>query len=75
MTINLVSLLIGFLVFFLLAYGVRLMCRQLAAPPPVETIVLLILLVVFIFWLLGELGVRGPVIHVGDLGLYLGRVG
>ena len=66
MTINLFSLLIGFLVFFILAYATRLVCRQLAAPAPIETVILLILLVMFIFWLIGELGLRGPVIHVGQ---------
>jgi energy-coupling factor transporter transmembrane protein EcfT len=66
MTINLVHLLVGFLIFLLVAYGARLIIRQLAAPPPVETIVMLILLVVFIVWLLSELGIGGPVIHIGS---------
>ena len=66
MTINLVTLLVGFLIFFLVAYGARLVIRQLGAPPPTEIIVMLILLVIFIVWLLQELGISGPIIRVGS---------
>lgn len=66
MTINLVHLLIGFLFFFLLAYGARLMIRYFGAPHPVETIVMLILLIVFIVWLLQEIGITGPIIRIGN---------
>ena len=70
MTINLIHLLLGFLIFFLIAYGARLVIRHLAAPPPVETIVMLVLLVLFIVWLVGEFGLSGPVIRIGEIGLY-----
>jgi hypothetical protein len=66
MTINLVHLLVGFLFFFLLAYGARLMIRYFGAPQPVETIVMLILLIVFVVWILQEIGVTGPVIRIGN---------
>ena len=69
MTINLIHLLLGPLIFFLIAYGARLVIRHLAAPPPVETIVMLVLLVLFIVWLVGELGLSGPVIRIGEIGL------
>ncbi len=68
MTVNLIHLLIGCLVFGLIAYVARPVLRPFAAQAPGETIVLVILLILLIVWLLGELGVGGPVIRIGEAG-------
>lgn len=65
MTINLVALLIGLLVFGLIAYVARWALAQFQAPQPVQMIVMVLLLIIFIVWLLGELGIGGPTLRVG----------
>ena len=66
MSINPVSLLIGLLVFGLIAYVARWALNQFPAPQPIQMIVMVIIFVIFLFWLLGELGVHGSRIRIGQ---------
>jgi len=58
-------LLVGILIFGLIAYVVRWALAQFAVPAPVSTVVMILLLIVFVVWLLGVLGLGGPVLRIG----------
>lgn len=67
MTINLVSLLIGLVLWFLVGWLAKWGLTYFEAPPPVRMVVMVILLILFVLWLLTELGLTGysPTIHLG----------
>jgi hypothetical protein len=69
MTIPLVTILVGLLIFALVLWAIRQLVPHLGLPSVVVTILYVVVVVIFVFWLLSVLGLwsGGGTVRVGEL--------